>query len=42
VFSKPNTATSYGIEPFNKFVHAHIIRPSLIDCNRYCLKSCGA
>lgn len=38
VFGKPNTATSYGIEPFNKFVHASIIRPSLTNCNRYCLK----
>lgn len=42
VFGKPNTATSYGVEPFNKFVHAPIIRPSLIYCNRYCLKGCGS
>jgi hypothetical protein len=38
MFSQPYTAASDGIEPFNKFVHAAIIRPSLIDCNRYCLK----
>lgn len=42
VLSKPNAATNFGVEPFNKFVHARIIRPSLMYCNRYCLRQCGS
>lgn len=37
VLSKTNTSASDRIEPFNKFFHAHMIRPSLIDINRNCL-----
>lgn len=37
VLSKTNTSASDRIEPFNKFFHAHMIRPSLIDFNRNCL-----
>jgi hypothetical protein len=42
VFGKPNTPTSHSIEPLNKFIHARMIRPSLIICNRYCLKGCDS
>ena len=42
VLCQPDATPSNRIEPFNKFFHSAIIRPSLMLGNRYCLKGYGS